>query len=92
MITTLLPVKAEIVTKLIDIVQDLLSLEDRTLLNEQTRLREDLAIDSLGVVDFVVALEDNFSIKLPSTFNVEKIHTLSDAADLVLQLMEAPHA
>jgi len=78
----------EALAKLKLIVKDLLDLEDGSHLNEKSRLREDLGIDSLGLVDFVVAIEDNFGVRFSSTFNAESILTLGDAVDLILVLQQ----
>lgn len=80
--------KSEVFTKLQLIIQELLSLEDTSLITSQSSLIEDLAIDSLAMMDFVVALEENFPIRIPQDFEPETIKTVEDTADLVLRLMK----
>lgn len=79
--------KAEVLEKLQLIVQDLLGLEEASNLRAASKLQDDLGIDSLSLVDFVVALEDSFGIRFPSAFNVAEIVTLGDTADLIVDLL-----
>ncbi len=73
------------------IVQDLLLLEDATEITPEARLKEDLGIDSLGFVDFIVVVEERFSVSFPSTVNPADLLTLGDAVALIETLrMEAP--
>ncbi|MCA1691593.1 MAG: acyl carrier protein [Acidimicrobiales bacterium] len=56
---------------------------------EDARFDEDLDVDSLGLVEFVMAVEDRFDVKIPEE-KLENIATVGQAADLVLELEGAP--
>ncbi|MDH4308143.1 MAG: acyl carrier protein, partial [Acidimicrobiia bacterium] len=43
---------------------------------------DDLEVDSLGVVELLMALEDEFGVKIPDD-EAENIHTVGQAIDLV---------
>ena len=50
----------------------------------QARFEEDLEVDSLGVVELLMALEDNFDVKIPDE-EAEGITTVAEAVDVVAQ-------
>ena len=58
-------------------------------ISEGARFDEDLDVDSLGLVEFVMAIEDRFDIKVPEE-KLEGITTVGQAADLVLEMAGAP--
>jgi acyl carrier protein len=45
---------------------------------------EDLEVDSLGVVELLMALEDNFGVQIPDE-EAESLVTVGEAVDLVEQ-------
>ena len=51
---------------------------DRTAVTGDHRLREDLGIDSLSLIDLAVAAEDTFGIRIPDE-DLEGFQTVSDA-------------
>lgn len=73
-----------VLEKLQGLLKDLLKLENTALLTPRTRLNEDLNIDSLGMVDLVIFVEEAFSVKFRSA-NFAKVKTLGDVADLILE-------
>ena len=75
--------KSEIESKLIDLLVDELGLE-RDDITMEASFEEDLDVDSLGVVELLMALEDNFDVKIPDE-EAEKITTVGEAAELVGQ-------
>lgn len=75
--------RSEIESKLIDLLVDELGLE-RDDITMEAKFEEDLDVDSLGVVELLMALEDNFDVKIPDE-EAEKITTVGEAADLVNQ-------
>ena len=79
--------RSEIEGKLIDLLVDELGLE-RDDITMEARFEEDLDVDSLGVVELLMALEDNFDVKIPDE-EAEKITTVGEAADLVSQKLNA---
>jgi acyl carrier protein len=75
--------RSEIEAKLVDLLVDELGLE-RDDITMEAKFEEDLDVDSLGVVELLMALEDNFDVKIPDE-EAEKITTVGEAADLVSQ-------
>lgn len=56
---------------------------------EDARFDEDLGVDSLGLVEFVMEVEDVFGVKIPEE-ELDGIATVGQAADLVEQKLAAP--
>ena len=75
--------RSEIEAKLVDLLVDELGLE-RDDITMAAKFEEDLDVDSLGVVELLMALEDNFDVKIPDE-EAEKITTVGEAAELVSQ-------
>ena len=69
--------RSEIEAKLTDLLVDELGLE-RDKITMEARFEEDLEVDSLGVVELLMALEDNFDVKIPDE-EAEKITTVGEA-------------
>jgi acyl carrier protein len=78
--------RAEVLPRVQHLLQQILSLESTEKIQPDTRLREDLNIDSLGMVDILLGIEDEFGVKLGSDINLlERVVTVSDAVDLILE-------
>jgi acyl carrier protein len=75
--------RSEIEAKLVDLLVDELGLE-RDDITMEARFEEDLDVDSLGVVELLMALEDNFDVKIPDE-EAETITTVGEAAEMVSQ-------
>jgi len=75
--------RSEIEAKLTDLLVDELGLE-RDDIKMEAKFEEDLDVDSLGVVELLMALEDNFDVKIPDE-EAEKITTVGEAVDMVSQ-------
>jgi len=73
--------RAQIQSKLVDLLVDELGLE-RDNITMEAKFEEDLEVDSLGVVELLMALEDNFDVKIPDE-EAEKITTVGEAVDIV---------
>ena len=73
--------RTEIETKLTDLLVDELGIE-RDDIRPDAKFEEDLDVDSLGVVELLMALEDNFGVKIPDE-EAEQISTVGEAIDLV---------
>jgi acyl carrier protein len=74
----------EILTRLRALLKDVLDLESADAIQPGTRLREDLHIDSLGMLDVVIEVEASFGLKLASDINLfEEIVTVGDAMTLI---------
>ena len=55
---------------------------DAEKINDGAHFEEDLDVDSLGVVELLMALEDEFDVKIPDE-EAESIMTVGQAVDLV---------
>ena len=74
--------RADVEAKLVDLLVEELGL-DREKITMDARFEEDLDVDSLGVVELLMALEDNFGVKIPDE-EAETIGTVGEAVDVVL--------
>jgi acyl carrier protein len=77
--------RAEIETKLVDLLVDELGIE-RDRITMDATFEEDLDVDSLGVVELLMALEDSFGVKIPDE-EAEGITTVGEAVDVVIEKM-----
>jgi len=75
--------RTEVEAKLIDLLVEELGLE-RDKITMEASFDEDLEVDSLGVVELLMALEDNFGVAIPDE-EAEKITTVGQAASLVME-------
>ncbi|MCP4246757.1 MAG: acyl carrier protein [bacterium] len=74
--------REQVEKKLTGLLVDELGVEVDRITMEAT-FEEDLEIDSLGVVELLMALEDNFDVKIPDE-EAEKIGNVGQAVDLVM--------
>ena len=80
------PTRADVLPRVQKLLQQILSLESTEKIQPGARLREDLNIDSLGMVDVLIGIEDEFGVKLGSDINLlERVVTVGDAVDLILE-------
>jgi len=75
--------RAEVESKMTDLLVDELGI-DRDKITMSATFEEDLEVDSLGVVELLMALEDNFGVAIPDE-EAEKIGTVGQAVDMVMQ-------
>ena len=73
----------EIQSKMTELLVEELGLEADKITME-SRFEEDLEVDSLGVVELLMALEDNFGVQIPDE-EAEQLTTVGEAVDLVEQ-------
>ncbi len=73
--------RSEIEAKLVDLLVGELGIE-RESITMEAKFEEDLEVDSLGVVELLMALEDNFDVKIPDD-EAEGITTVRQAVDIV---------
>lgn len=73
--------RAELEEKLITLMASELEIPREKITLEAT-FSDDLEVDSLGVVEMLMALEDEFGIEIPDE-EAEGIQTVSEAIDLV---------
>lgn len=75
------------------ILQDVLNLESAAALGPEARLQEDLNVDSLAMVDLVIALEDGFGLKLSAdTEVIKEVKSVGDLAELISKVAAEQHA
>ena len=73
--------RSQIQAKMRDLLVDELGLDADKITDEAT-FEEDLEVDSLGVVELLMALEDEFGVKIPDE-EAENITAVGEAIDMV---------
>ncbi len=73
--------KSEIESRIKKLLVSELGLDEAKVSAEAT-FEEDLEVDSLGVVELLMALEDEFGVKIPDE-EAEEIGTVGEAIDVV---------
>lgn len=79
--------RSEVVTRLNGVLVSELGL-DADKITESADFEADLEVDSLGVVELLMALEDEFDVKIPDE-EAENIHTVGQAVDIVYGKLQA---
>ena len=77
--------KQEVIDKINQVFEESFEVKKEELL-PQANIFEDLGLDSLDVVDLVVALQQKFGIKIRADQRVRDIRTLGDVYKFVLIL------
>lgn len=77
--------KQEVIGKINQVFEESFEIEKEKLL-PQANIFEDLGLDSLDVVDLVVALQQKFDIKIRADQRIRNIRTLEDVYQFVLTL------
>lgn len=75
--------RSEVEAKMIDLLVEELGL-DRDKITMGATFEEDLEVDSLGVVELLMALEDSFGVSIPDE-EAEEIVSVSQAVDVVME-------
>ena len=75
--------KEEIFDKLKELVVDQLGVDDDEVTTEAT-IQEDLCADSLDLVDLVMAVEEEFDVKIADE-DLEGIKTVGDIVDYIAE-------
>ena len=73
--------RSEIESRLTKVLVEELGLDEATITMDAD-LEDDLEIDSLGVVELLMALEDAFGVKIPDE-EAEDIRTVGETVDLL---------
>jgi acyl carrier protein len=73
--------RADIESKFTELLVSELGLDEEKI-NPDARFEEDLEVDSLGVVELLMALEDEFDVTIPDE-EAENLATVRQAIDLV---------
>lgn len=77
--------RSEVEAKLKGVLVDELGL-DADKVTMEASFDQDLEVDSLGVVELLMALEDNFGVAIPDE-EAENIGTVGQAVDVVIAKM-----
>lgn len=80
---------ASVLERIRALLAELLHLESSASVSAESKLREDLGIDSLGMVDMVTLLEEEFQIRFATSTDLSEIHAVNDVAALVEQRIAA---
>lgn len=79
--------RSQVQAKMRDLLVDELGLDADKITDEAT-FEEDLEVDSLGVVELLMALEDEFGVKIPDE-EAENITAVGEAIDLVVDKLSS---
>jgi acyl carrier protein len=79
--------RSDIESKMKELLVEELGLDEAKITMEAT-FEEDLEVDSLGVVELLMALEDNFGVQIPDE-EAEALVTVGEAVDLVAAKLNA---
>ncbi len=74
--------RSQVQSKMRDLLVEELGL-DASKIADGSTFEEDLEVDSLGVVELIMALEDEFDVAIPDE-EAESITTVGEAVDLVI--------
>jgi acyl carrier protein len=74
--------RSEVESRIKNLLVSELGLDGSKVTAEAT-FEEDLEVDSLGVVELLMALEDEFGVKIPDE-EAEEIGTVGEAVDVVV--------
>lgn len=74
--------RSQVQAKMRELLVEELGLDASKITDEAT-FEEDLEVDSLGVVELLMALEDEFGVRIPDE-EAEDITSVGEAVDLVL--------
>lgn len=78
--------KEELISKLSDFLKEALRLKN-THIGPEDNLMEKFGLDSMGAVEYVIKLEEEFDIAI-SDEEMQTVYTLNRAADLVLEKLQ----
>jgi acyl carrier protein len=73
--------REQVADRLVNVLTSELGL-DAAKISDEAHFEEDLDVDSLGVVELLMALEDEFDVKIPDE-EAESIMTVGQAIDMV---------
>ena len=74
--------REEVVTGLAEILEEVAGVNPDDVTEEKS-FTEDLDVDSLSMVEVVVAAEERFSVKIPDD-EVQKLKTVGDAVSFII--------
>ena len=75
--------REEVIAGLAEILEEVAGVDPSDVADDKS-FTEDLDVDSLSMVEVVVAAEEKFVVKIPDD-EVQNLRTVGDAADFVLK-------
>jgi len=75
--------REEVIAGLAEILEEVAGVDPSDVADDKS-FTEDLDVDSLSMVEVVVAAEEKFGVKIPDD-EVQNLRTVGDAADFVLK-------
>jgi len=82
--TSQLAANPETLSKVQVMLQDILQLETTDTIVPSAHLRDELGIDSMGMIDVIVGVEDTFNLKMRSDIDLlGQINTVEDVARMI---------
>jgi NADH dehydrogenase (ubiquinone) 1 alpha/beta subcomplex 1 len=72
---------AEVTDRIVSVVKNFDQV-DGSKVNPETKFAEDLGLDSLDIVEVVMAIEDEFAIEIPDQ-EADKILSIADAVEYI---------
>ena len=63
--------------KLQEIIADVMNIEDKDMITQDSAFVDDLGADSLDIFELVMALEEEFGVEIPSE-DLENVNTVGD--------------
>jgi len=75
--------REEVIAGLAEILEEVAGVDPADV-SEEKSFTEELDVDSLSMVEVVVAAEEKFGVKIPDD-EVQNLKTVGDAADFVLK-------
>ena len=80
-------VKKEIEKLLVEIIQDILPDEDCSNLDSDTKLREQLGLDSMDFLDIIMELRKKYGIEIPET-DYSNLATINSSVNYLEPLLK----
>ena len=74
--------RSKLLEQVIDVIADTLSVKKEAI-NEDTNLVDDIQVDSLDMVDLVLAIEQEFGIEIKDEDITPDIKTIKDVVELL---------
>lgn len=73
---------AEVTERIINVVKNFDQVDANKVTGAAIKFTDDLGLDSLDVVEVVMAIEDEFAIEIPDA-EADKISTIQEAVDYI---------
>ena len=78
--------RAEVFEKTREILVELLRLDSIDKVKADSSLRDDLGVDSLGLADLIVTIEEEFDIDVPAEDEAESLDSVDELVTVICKL------